>query len=406
MLERYVFLLDHYTVTPASSHGARAAVTQVPTVLCPRSCHRSLRVSSWGPADALKPLQWTLALSPMRSHPRSLPPSSASSQNVAEKGLDSVLDLVSSSSSPSLLRALYDTTLARLEGGEESGREGRAEGGARRRNQRLWFKTNLKLGHLLLSEAMQKEGGEHRAWRLSSLLLPLVSGSIPSCRGNPLILTLHCLLSPSFLPSEESVRLLGRLQRLIKDLLKSCEGPLEGPGEDGSAGGDTIKRGTQLLEVYALQMQLFALQKDSRKLKVLPLLPPSLPPFLPLFLSLSASAPGTRPAAQALQPFSSVALAQPLLWLASLLCAALTRPIPLSFPLPPSPPKLPGPLQARSRHHLGCAPPPHFRSSPGVRRTHVHGRERPVISHAPLFLLLGSPSPCPLREGRPPQAQA
>ncbi|EKU21011.1 cop9 signalosome complex subunit 2 [Nannochloropsis gaditana CCMP526] len=117
MLERYVFLLDHYTVTPASSHSARAAVTQ-----------------------------------------------------------------------------------------------------------RLWFKTNLKLGHLLLSEAMQKEG-------------------------------------------EESVRLLGRLQRLIKDLLKSCEGPLEGPGEDGSAGGDTIKRGTQLLEVYALQMQLFALQKDSRKLK-------------------------------------------------------------------------------------------------------------------------------------------
>ncbi|EWM29477.1 cop9 signalosome complex subunit 2 [Nannochloropsis gaditana] len=215
MLERYVFLLDHYTVTPASFHGARAAVTQ----------------------------------------------------NVAEKGLDSVLDLVSSSSSPSLLRALYDTTLARLEGGEESGREGRAEGGARRRNQRLWFKTNLKLGHLLLSEAMQKEGGEHRAWRPSSLLLPLVSGSIPSGRGSPLILTLHCLLSPSFLPSEESVRLLGRLQRLIKDLLKSCEGPQEGPGEDGSAGGDTIKRGTQLLEVYALQMQLFALQKDSRKLK-------------------------------------------------------------------------------------------------------------------------------------------
>ncbi|TFJ88424.1 hypothetical protein NSK_000773 [Nannochloropsis salina CCMP1776] len=172
MLERYVFLLDHYTVTPASSHSAGAAVTQ----------------------------------------------------NVAEKGLDSVLDLVSSSSSPSLLRALYDTTLARLEGGEESGREGRAEGGARRRNQRLWFKTNLKLGHLLLSEAMQKEG-------------------------------------------EESVRLLGRLQRLMKDLLKSCEGPQEGPGEDDSAGGDTIKRGTQLLEVYALQMQLFALQKDSRKLK-------------------------------------------------------------------------------------------------------------------------------------------
>lgn len=249
--------------------------------------------------------------------------------------MDSVLDLVSSSSSPSLLRALYDTTLARLEGGEESGREGRAEGGARRRNQRLWFKTNLKLGHLLLSEAMQKEGGEHRAWRPSSLLLPLVLGSIPSCLGNPLILTLYCLLPPSSLTLEESVRLLGRLQRLMKDLLKSCEGPQEGPGEDDSAGGDTIKRGTQLLEVYALQMQLFALQKDSRKLKVLPFLPPSLPSFLPLFVFLSASAPLNVSCRPGPSTFGSVALAQPLLWLASLLCAALTRPIPLSFPPPP-----------------------------------------------------------------------
>ncbi|CAM9968339.1 unnamed protein product, partial [Ectocarpus sp. 8 AP-2014] len=58
----------------------------------------------------------------------------AVTQNVGEKGVNSVLDYVSSSNDWGLLKGFYEQTLDTLR---------------RHKNNRLWFKCNLKLGHLM-----------------------------------------------------------------------------------------------------------------------------------------------------------------------------------------------------------------------------------------------------------------
>ena len=84
----------------------------------------------------------------------------------------------------------------------------------RRPNERLWFKTNLKLGHLLLKDVGGGDGGEG------------ASGGGPSLAA------------------------LGRLHRVVRELLRCCEGEGgQGEGGEGGAGGGDNKRGTQLLEV-------------------------------------------------------------------------------------------------------------------------------------------------------------
>jgi len=50
----------------------------------------------------------------------------------------------------------------------------------------------------------------------------------------------------------------GRLGKILKDLHKSCQ------LEDGT---DDSKKGTQLLEVYALEIQMYATQKNNKKIK-------------------------------------------------------------------------------------------------------------------------------------------
>ncbi|DAZ95791.1 TPA: hypothetical protein N0F65_009187 [Lagenidium giganteum] len=114
---------------------------------------------------------------------------SAVTRNVGEKGINSILDFVSTSKNWEILQRFYETTLETLK---------------EARNERLWFKTNLKLGNLLY------EIGDF-----------------------------------------------ARLSKIIKDLLSSCE---EEEGEDG------VKKDTQLLEVYALQIQMYTAQKDNKKL--------------------------------------------------------------------------------------------------------------------------------------------
>ena len=52
----------------------------------------------------------------------------------------------------------------------------------------------------------------------------------------------------------------GALQPIIKELNKSCQ------GEDGA---DDLKKGTQLLEVYALEIQMHTATKNNKKLKSL-----------------------------------------------------------------------------------------------------------------------------------------
>lgn len=117
---------------------------------------------------------------------------SAVTRNASEKKINSLLDFVSQSTDMNLLQAFYSTTLEAL---------------AEAKNERLWFKTQLKLCGL---------------W---------------------------------FKLNEYS-----RLARILKELHRSCQ------TEDGA---DDVKKGTQLLEVYALEIQLHSAQKNSKRLKEL-----------------------------------------------------------------------------------------------------------------------------------------
>eukprot|EP00878_Enallax_costatus_P008522 GHUV01008910.1.p1 GENE.GHUV01008910.1~~GHUV01008910.1.p1 ORF type:complete len:373 (+),score=151.55 GHUV01008910.1:186-1304(+) len=117
---------------------------------------------------------------------------SAVTRNASEKKINSLLDFISASSDLDLLQEFYETTLHALE---------------KARNDRLWFKTNLKLCNL---------------W---------------------------------FKAKEYS-----RMHKILKDLHKSCQ------REDGSY---DLKKGTQLLEVYAVEIQMYTEQRNNKKLKQL-----------------------------------------------------------------------------------------------------------------------------------------
>uniref|UniRef100_A0AAV1VNE5 PCI domain-containing protein n=1 Tax=Peronospora matthiolae TaxID=2874970 RepID=A0AAV1VNE5_9STRA len=113
----------------------------------------------------------------------------AVTRNVGEKGINSILDYVSTSKNWEILQRFYETTLETLK---------------EARNERLWFKTSVKLGNLLY------EIGDF-----------------------------------------------SRLSKIIKELLMSCS------DEDAE---DCVRKNSQLLEVYALQIQMYTAQKDNKKL--------------------------------------------------------------------------------------------------------------------------------------------
>jgi COP9 signalosome complex subunit 2 len=116
----------------------------------------------------------------------------AVTRNYSEKSINSILDFVSSSNRMELLEEFYETTLVALQ--EAS-------------NERLWFKTNLKLANLYY------EGSEFT-----------------------------------------------RLAKLLKELHRSCQ------QEDGT---DDHRKGTQLLEVYALEIQMHTATRNIKRLKQL-----------------------------------------------------------------------------------------------------------------------------------------
>uniref|UniRef100_A0A0E0FK46 COP9 signalosome complex subunit 2 n=1 Tax=Oryza nivara TaxID=4536 RepID=A0A0E0FK46_ORYNI len=119
---------------------------------------------------------------------------SAVTRNYSEKCINNIMDFVSGSASQnfSLLQEFYQTTLKALE---------------EAKNERLWFKTNLKLCKIWF------DMGEY-----------------------------------------------GRMSKILKELHKSCQ------REDGS---DDQKKGTQLLEVYAIEIQMYTETKNNKKLKEL-----------------------------------------------------------------------------------------------------------------------------------------
>lgn len=116
---------------------------------------------------------------------------SAVTRNYSEKSINSILDYISTSKNMDLLQNFYETTLEALRDAK---------------NDRLWFKTNIKLGKLYFD-----------------------------------------------------VRDYKRLSKILKQLHTSCQ------NADGS---DDLKKGTQLLEIYALEIQMYTAQKNNKKLKV------------------------------------------------------------------------------------------------------------------------------------------
>jgi COP9 signalosome complex subunit 2 len=117
---------------------------------------------------------------------------SAVTRNYSEKVINSILDAVSGSSDLDLLQDFFETTLQSLEEAN---------------NERLWFKTNLKLCKLWFT-----------------------------------------------------LKDFGRVSKILKELSRSCQ------HEDGST---DQRRGTQLLEVYAVEIQMYTEQKNTKKLKEL-----------------------------------------------------------------------------------------------------------------------------------------
>ncbi|XP_050400713.1 COP9 signalosome complex subunit 2 [Patella vulgata] len=117
---------------------------------------------------------------------------SAVTRNYSEKSINSILDYISTSKQMELLQNFYETTLDALK---------------EAKNERLWFKTNTKLGKLYYDR------GDYT-----------------------------------------------KLQKILKQLHQSCQ---------TDEGEDDLKKGTQLLEIYALEIQMYTAQKNNKKLKAL-----------------------------------------------------------------------------------------------------------------------------------------
>uniref|UniRef100_A0A914I3B9 PCI domain-containing protein n=1 Tax=Globodera rostochiensis TaxID=31243 RepID=A0A914I3B9_GLORO len=117
---------------------------------------------------------------------------SSVTKNYAEKSINSILDYVSTSKNTALLQQFYNITLDALK---------------EAKNERLWFKTNTKLGKLYFD-----------------------------------------------------LKEFDRLKHVLKQLRNSCQ---------TESGEDDQRKGTQLLEIYALEIQMYTEQKNNKALQQL-----------------------------------------------------------------------------------------------------------------------------------------
>ncbi|WKX92389.1 hypothetical protein Q1695_010427 [Nippostrongylus brasiliensis] len=116
----------------------------------------------------------------------------AVTKNYSEKSINAILDYISTSKQMDLLQKFYETTLDALKDAK---------------NERLWFKTNTKLGKLYFD-----------------------------------------------------MHEFNKLEKILKQLKSSCKTEL---------GEEDQKKGTQLLEIYALEIQMYTEQKNNKALKKL-----------------------------------------------------------------------------------------------------------------------------------------
>jgi len=112
--------------------------------------------------------------------------------NYSEKGLNSILDGIGSGKDLDLTEQLYQICLEHLK---------------TTNNERVWFRTNLKLGKLLYDH------DEH-----------------------------------------------AKLAKILKELHKSCQ---------NEQGEDDVKKGSQLVDIYALEIQMYTATRNNKKLKEL-----------------------------------------------------------------------------------------------------------------------------------------
>ncbi|TKR96793.1 hypothetical protein L596_010762 [Steinernema carpocapsae] len=115
---------------------------------------------------------------------------SAVTKNYSEKSINSILDYISTSKRTDLLQKFYEITLEVLKDAK---------------NERLWFKTNVKLGKLYFEKADFE-----------------------------------------------------KLEKVIEILRDSCQ---------TDTGEEDQKKGTQLLEIYALEIQMYTEQKNNKVLQ-------------------------------------------------------------------------------------------------------------------------------------------
>jgi len=119
----------------------------------------------------------------------------AVTSNISEKGLNSILDNISTSKENKNLILVEQVFTVALSALKDQG------------NERVWFRTNLKLGKLLF------DAGEH-----------------------------------------------AKLAKILKDLHRSCQ---------NEKGDDDPKKGSQLVDIYALEIQMHTETKNNKKLKEL-----------------------------------------------------------------------------------------------------------------------------------------
>lgn len=181
---------------------------------------------------------------------------SAVTRNYSEKCINNIMDFVSGTASQNfdLLQEFYQTTLKAL---EEAKNEVKFFYPVNVCNfcfvlvqptyldwyimpQRLWFKTNLKLCKICFD--IGEYGRMNKVsltydWYFVLLLIYLIWFNEVECGFHSVFLL-----------------------QILKELHKSCR------KEDGS---DDQKKGSQLLEVYALEIQMYTETKNNKKLKVI-----------------------------------------------------------------------------------------------------------------------------------------
>lgn len=136
---------------------------------------------------------------------------SAVTRNYSEKSINNILDYVSSSDDMTFMEKFYQTTLNSLMDSK---------------NDRLWVKTNLKLAKLWLD---RQEYSRLNKVRNTTAYMELVT------------LTLICC------------------SQILRQLHTSCQ------KDDGT---DDQRKGTHLLEIFALEIQMYTETKNNKKLKV------------------------------------------------------------------------------------------------------------------------------------------